>query len=126
MMNRGYNPALEEIVLTAEGIKHNTFNKSGMHPVEFKVLIRQRKVETVSAGGIALPDSLTEKEQWKESLAQVVEMGSRAFFDCPDDKPEVGSWVVYREYAGFKFEGKDGDEYQLINDKDVMAGYDYE
>ena len=101
-------------------------NQSGMHPKEFKILVRQKVVEKVSAGGIALPDTLTEKEQWKEALCQVLELGSRAFFDCPDDKPEPGDWVVTREYAGFKFTGKDGNEYHLINDKDVMAGWDDE
>ena len=101
-------------------------NNTGIHPVEFKVLVEQQEVEKVSDGGILLTNETTEKEQWKVSVCKVLALGSRAFFDCPQDKPEVGDWILMREYSGFRVQGKDGGEYHLINDKDVMAGYDHE
>lgn len=97
-------------------------NNSGIEPIDFKVLIRQEKVEQKTESGILIAPATVEKEQWKVCKAEIVDMGPRAFFDHPDERiPQIGDWVIIREYAGFKFDGQDGSEYHLVNDKDIMA-----
>jgi co-chaperonin GroES (HSP10) len=97
-------------------------NESGIYPVDFKVLVAQEKAEKVSAGGIVLVDETVEKEQWKVWQCTVVDIGPRAFSDHPSERiPKPGDSVIIREYAGYRIKGKDGEEYHIINDKDIMA-----
>jgi co-chaperonin GroES (HSP10) len=97
-------------------------NKSGILPIDFKVLVKQEQVEEKTAGGIVLIKDVTEKEQWKVWKCQVVDKGPRAFSDHPESRiPSAGEWVVIREYAGYRIKGTDGEDYHLINDKDVLA-----
>ena len=94
-------------------------NKSGLHPVEYKVLVLQDTVENISEGGIVMPRETTEKEQWAETDAILIAIGGNAFKDWDGDIPVVGDRIVVRQYAGYKKKGKDGVEYQVCNDKDI-------
>lgn len=99
-------------------------NKSGIRPVEFRVLIKQRKVEEKTRGGIFLPQDSKEKEQLAEMKATVIAVGGSAFSDWIQTEggiPKVGDEILTARYAGVYAEGVDGEEYRIINDKDVTA-----
>ena len=102
-------------------------NKSGIHPVEYKVLVAPRKVEEKTAGGIIMPDEVKEKEEYTNAYGFIVECGGNAFED-PDwkSKPELGTLIMFDKYAGTKVTGNDGETYRLINDKEIVALIDKE
>lgn len=99
--------------------------KPGIRPVEYKVLVKPKKVEEKTAGGIYLPDQARDKEKFAKQEGVLVAVGAIAFTD-PDwlDKPKVGDTVLFDKYAGCTVEGTDGEEYRLINDKEIGAIYE--
>lgn len=100
-------------------------NKSGIIPLEYKVLILPDKPEEKTSGGIYLPDDLREKEEMAEIAGTLVDIGPDAF--TYDDgapwtlQPKTGSRILFAKYAGVYCKGDDGENYRLINDKDVLA-----
>jgi chaperonin GroES len=93
-------------------------------PVEYKVLIKPEKIEDRSAGGIYLPDSARERQQYAVDRGEIVAIGEGFFGELPGPKPKVGDRVIYNKYAGSLItigEGRDRTEYRLINDKDICA-----
>lgn len=97
----------------------------GIRPVEYKVLVKPKAVEEKTAGGIYLPDQIKEKEKFAKQEGVLVAVGAIAFTD-PDwlDRPKVGDTVLFDKYAGCTVKGKDGEEYRLINDKEIGAVYE--
>ncbi len=99
-------------------------NKSGIVPVEFKVLIQPDSMEKKTEGGIIRPDILQDREGWAQVKGTLVARGSRAFedFGRGENKALVpGVRVYFRKYEGILMEGADGSEYRLCNDKDIGA-----
>ena len=96
-------------------------NKSGISPRGTKVLVKPFTVEEVSAGGIVIPSQLTNREQMAQIEATVVAVGNLAYSDQKEPWCVVGENVVFAKYAGTIREGKDGQEYRLINDLDIVA-----
>jgi chaperonin GroES len=97
-------------------------NDSGIHPVEFKVLIKPVAVEDKTQGGIFIPDSLKEKNKYATDKGTLLAVGAIAFtepswLECP----QVGDTVLFDRYAGGLVKGVDGEEYRLINDKEIQA-----
>ncbi len=97
-------------------------NTSGIHPVEYKVLIKPVKVDRTTKGGIILTDTTKDKEKYATVRGELIESGAIAFTD-PDwlDRPKVGSLVMFDRYSGGLVRGDDGEDYRLINDKEVCA-----
>ena len=50
-----------------------------IEPLGSLVLIKAKKVENVTSGGIVLPEDLTKKEQSVESTGEIVAFGPTAF-----------------------------------------------
>lgn len=100
-------------------------NKSGLKPVEYKVLVKPITVEERTAGGIILPDQVKDKEQFAKQEGIVISVSEMAFTD-PDwpIKPKVGDKVLFDKYGGCTVKGKDGESYRLINDKEIGAIYE--
>lgn len=104
-------------------------NPSGIEPVEYKVLVRPNKEEghIELKGGFKLykPDETKERDQHATMEGMLVRMSPLAFTyeTWPDGtrKPEVGDAVVFARYSGLNIKGKDGIEYRLMNDKDIVA-----
>lgn len=97
-------------------------NTSGIVPVEFKVLIKPEEVEAKSAGGIYIPDQVKDKEKFAKERGTIVAVGAIAFTE-PDwlHRPKSGDKVLYDRYAGALVKGIDGEDYRLINDKEIGA-----
>ena len=102
-------------------------NGSGIKPVEYNVLVKPRQVEERTKGGLIIPDSTKEKEEWarKEGVLVAVSPMAFSFADWPadreDEKPRVGQTVVFARYQAEEFEGKDGQKYWLMKDKAIIG-----
>ena len=98
-------------------------NQSGIVPTGGHLLVLPNKVEERSAGGIILPQETRDKEQQAATVGTLVAVGPGAWYDIDDGYPwaAVGDKVSYARYAGVAMTGKDGLNYVLINDNDVLA-----
>ncbi len=97
-------------------------NKSGIKPLEYKILILPDAVEETTAGGIIKPPKAHEMEQWAQVKGTLVALGGKAFIDWPSEERKAlqpGARVYYRKYEGIVIPGADGEEYRLCTDKDV-------
>ena len=97
-------------------------NVLGIHPVEYKVLIKQDKVED-TVGRIIVPDSTRERMQIAQERGILVEAGGRAFEDFKKPTPKIGDHVMYCKHSGvlIKDDKNRNQEWRVINDKDITA-----
>lgn len=100
-------------------------NPSGINPTEFKILVKPKKVDEKTKGGIILPDDTKDRDQFAQMEGTLVACSPLAFTyqDWPDgfSPPKPGDQILFAKFAGAKVTGKDGEEYRLINDKDAAA-----
>lgn len=101
-------------------------NLSGIIPTEYKVLVDPKPIEQKTSGGIIIPDQTVHAEKYAAIEGRIVAMSHLAFtYASPeewgDHKPKPGQQILHAKYAGVRVKGKDGKEYVLINDKDVVA-----
>lgn len=96
-------------------------NKSGLSPVEYKILILPEDVERKTESGIILTDKVTDREKMAQVRGKLVAVGGNAFEDWQEPIPKVGDTVSYAKYAGLIVNGLDDVEYRLTNDKDITA-----
>lgn len=96
-------------------------NTSGLHPVEYKILIEPEQIEKKTESGIILTDKVTDREKMAQVRGKLIAIGGNAFEDWQDPIPKVGDTVSYAKYAGLIVEGIDEKEYRLANDKDITA-----
>lgn len=96
-------------------------NKSGLNPVEYKILIDPEEVEKKTESGILLVDKVTEREKMAQVRGKLIAIGGNAFEDWQEPIPKVGDTITYAKYAGLIVKGVDEKEYRLANDKDITA-----
>lgn len=99
-------------------------NKSGIRPIEYKVLVKPDPVEKKTASGLYLPDDTHEREGWAQIKGTLVAKGDSAFRDYAAEERALlkpGVRVYYDKYRGIHLTGADGDEYVLMTDKEVGA-----
>ena len=88
-------------------------------PLEDRIAIRQVEAEQTTASGLVIPDTAKEKPQEGEVIAvgpgRVDDNGNRVPVDV-----KVGDTVIYSRYGGteVKYEGQ---EYQILSSRDVLA-----
>ena len=102
-------------------------NPRGIQPIEFKILVRPDKVEEKTKGGIILAPETRERDQAASTAGEVIAVSPLAFTyaDWPvtANPPKAGDRVLFPRYSGMTVKGEDGEEYRLINDKDVAGVY---
>lgn len=105
-------------------------NTTGINPTEYKVLIAPKDAETVTKGGIIIPSAHQEAEKHQCIEGTIIAASPLAFtyatqaeWDAAGAvKPKAGQRVIYAKYAGVRVKSpRDGQEYILINDKDLVA-----
>jgi len=97
-------------------------NKSGIQPIEYKVLVLPDILSDETVGGIIRPDRVKEIEQAASVRGYLVAFGGKAFEDFGDPVPKIGSRIQYAKYSGVhQVPGADGKQYILCNDKDIAA-----
>lgn len=105
-------------------------NESGVFPTEYKVLISPIRVDEKTKGGIILPDEHKDREQFAQMQGTLVAISPLAFTYADKGdwgeaaKPKPGDKVLFAKFAGAAVKGKDGNDYRLVNDKDIAAVLD--
>ena len=100
-------------------------NTSGIRPVEYNCLVLPDEVKEQTAGGLFIPQSKKEKDEFARMEGVLVAASPVAFdyaeWPDPADKPKVGDRVVFARYQATEITGKDGRKYWLLKDK-AIAG----
>ena len=88
-------------------------------PLEDRIVIRQVEAEQTTASGLVIPDTAKEKPQEGEVIAvgpgRVADNGNRIPVDV-----KVGDVVIYSRYGGTEVK-YDGQEFQILSSRDVLA-----
>ena len=94
------------------------------------MLFRSEEIEEVSNGGIIIAvGNQKDREQLAQIRGTVVAMGTTAYADQKDPWCQVGDFITFGKYSGLIYKGeetKDGKEYRVINDLDVVATHEKE
>jgi chaperonin GroES len=94
-------------------------------PVEYKVLIKPDKVEDKSEGGLYIPETVREREEFSVDRGEIIDFGEGFFEKLPGPVPQIGDKVIFNRYAGSLITIKNDDgsreNYRLCNDKDICA-----
>lgn len=92
---------------------------------EFKVLVRPDPVLTRTKGGIEIPEAYQKKFEVHTGTLEMISDDAFSFHtDANARRPKVGDRVLMGRYAGVELSGKhtkDGNEYRIINDKDILC-----
>lgn len=98
-------------------------NLSGIEPTEYKVVVKPEEVQQ-KIGSIFIPEDHQEKQQFSQQEGILIAISPAAFnYDgmVQETAPKPGDRVLYAKFAGFMRKGKDGVEYRIIADKDIVA-----
>ncbi len=90
-----------------------------IRPLHDRVLVRRIEDETVSAGGILIPDNAKEKPSRGEILA----VGNGKHLDNGDVRPlevKVGDKVLFGKYSGSEVK-VDGEELLVMREDDIVG-----
>ena len=90
-----------------------------LRPLHDRVIVKRMEEERLSAGGIVIPDSATEKPVRGEVLAvgngKILENGEKRDLDV-----QAGDKVLFGKYAGTEVK-VDGEELLVMREEDIMA-----
>ncbi len=90
-----------------------------LRPLHDRVIVKRMEEERMSAGGIVIPDSATEKPIRGEVLAvgngKILENGEKRALDI-----SVGDKVLFGKYSGTEVK-VDGEEVLVMREEDIMA-----
>jgi len=90
-----------------------------IRPLHDRVVVRRMEEETMSAGGIVLPGSATEKPDQGE----IVAVGKGKITDSGDVRAldvQVGDKVIFGKYGATPVK-VDGEELLVMNESDIVA-----
>jgi co-chaperonin GroES (HSP10) len=92
-------------------------------PLLHTILIKPDTVEERTESGIYIARELIDKERKAVEYGTVVRVGQRAFLDygCDPTLLKEGDRVSFARYSGKAVKDKDGTEYLLVNDIDILA-----
>jgi chaperonin GroES len=90
-----------------------------LRPLHDRVIVKRMEEERMSAGGIVIPDTATEKPIRGEVLAvgngKILESGEKRALDL-----KAGDKVLFGKYAGTEVK-VDGEELLVMREEDIMA-----
>lgn len=92
--------------------------KLKIRPLHDRIVVRRLDEETVSSGGIVLPDSATEKPNRGKVLA--VGKGKTENGEVQKLDVKVGDEILFGQYAGSTVK-LDGEELLVMKEDDVIA-----
>ena len=94
-------------------------NKLNIRPLHDRVIIKRLEEERLSAGGIVIPDSATEKPIRGKVVAvgkgKILENGNIRALDI-----KVGDNILFGKYSGTEVK-VDGEELLVMKEEDIMA-----
>jgi chaperonin GroES len=90
-----------------------------LRPLHDRVIVKRMEEERMSAGGIVIPDSATEKPVRGEVLAvgngKILDNGDKRALDI-----NVGDTILFGKYSGTEVK-VDGEELLVMREEDIMA-----
>ena len=90
-----------------------------LRPLHDRVIVKRMEEERMSAGGIVIPDSATEKPIRGEVLAvgngKILDNGEKRALDIG-----VGDKILFGKYSGTEVK-VDGEELLVMREEDIMA-----
>lgn len=90
-----------------------------IRPLHDRVIVKRLEEEKVSAGGIVIPDSATEKP----IRGKVLAVGNGKILENGDVRPvdvKVDDTVLFGKYAGTEVK-VDGEELLVMREEDIMG-----
>ena len=96
-------------------------------PTGYRLVLFPLKLESKTAGGVHLLDSVVDQASIATNICKVIEVGPDAYMD--KDKFPNGAWckkddwIIITKYAGSRV-SIDGGELRIINDYEVLAVVD--
>lgn len=90
-----------------------------IRPLHDRVVVRRLDEETLTAGGIVLPDSAQEKPSQGEILA----IGLGKILDNGEVRPldvKIGDKIIFGQYGGSTVK-IDGDELLILNESEIFG-----
>jgi len=90
-----------------------------IRPLHDRVLVRRMKEETMSAGGIVLPGSATEKP----TQGEIIAAGKGRILESGDVRPmdvKAGDQVLFGQFSGTPVK-VDGEELMMMREEDIMG-----
>ena len=90
-----------------------------IRPLADKVLIKRVEAESVTKGGIVLPDAAKEKPR----RGKVISLGDGKLLDSgerSDFQVKAGDMVLFAAYGGTEIK-VDGEEFMIMEESDIMA-----
>ena len=90
-----------------------------IRPLHDRVIVKRMEEERISAGGIVIPDSATEKPV----RGQVIAAGNGKILENGNVRPiavKAGDKVLFGEYSGTEVK-VDGEELLVMREEDIMG-----
>ena len=91
-----------------------------LKPLADRIIVKPLEAEEVTKGGIVLPDTAKEKPQEGEVVAvgdgKVLDNGQKQALTV-----KAGDRVLYGKYSGTEVTTKEGEEYLIMREDDVLA-----
>jgi chaperonin GroES len=95
-----------------------------INPVRCVALVKPDKVDDKSAGGVYLPDSARDRQQFAVDRGELVAFGHGFFDGLQGPVPKIGDKVIFDRYAGSIIslgEGREREDFRLLNDDKIVA-----
>lgn len=104
-------------------------NTSGVYPIRDLILVKSEEDVSSYKGTIIIPQGAEEKERMAQIYGLIVAMGQTCYaFEREQYKIEMGikpgDRVQFAKYQGLVIKGKDGIQYRMLRDDDIMAKVD--
>ena len=88
-------------------------------PLADRVVVQPLEAEERTKGGIVIPDTAKEKPQ--EAKVVAVGQGRREGDKVVPLEVKVGDKVLYGKYSGNEIRDKDGQDYLILKEEDILA-----
>lgn len=108
-----------------------TMYKPGVYPIGARVLLKPDEDVESKFGTIVIPDSVKARYRDAQTVGTIISIGQTAWsFEEKNynatTRAEMypGTRVMFAKYGGIVIKGKDGLEYRMVWDDDIMARAD--
>lgn len=95
----------------------------GVKPLEYKIVVKPDPIkEELGDSGLFVKAEMTKDADMRmQTRGTLIDYSDMAFDGWKCELPKRMSRVEYAMYAGQKIIGADGEEYRVMNDKDLVA-----
>ena len=91
-----------------------------VQPLGDRVVVKPLEAESKTKGGILIPDTAKEKPQ----EGKIIAVGKGKYSDSGSLQPlevKAGDRVLYGKYSGSEITTKDGEEFLIMREEDILA-----